>query len=871
MNDAVLSSKSLEPLMEIVFNACLENGEFQQVLGIALEAERLDVIQKTLEKSQLAVPVLEYVKKLALDSISKLSFRNEVLQLLVRSYSQKENPDLLSIAECWVYLEDAASVVECFKSLLLAHENQENRLLMAYQIAFNLVSIAPLAFVKTVMKQLSAVSFEATTAQDASAALLAHVLSILSGDKPRELLLQFLYRNNNIDRYILQTTKSFVNAKSSHQHTGMTFSHAIMQCGTSNDDFLRNNMEFLGHASNWSKFSATSSLGLIHMGQVKDSKQLLSAYLPKEDPAAGSSSSATPSPYSEGGSLFALGLVHANHGDQEIMNYLQRQLAAANANEVVQHGAALGIGVCGLASRELETYEALKGVLFADNAVAGEAAALAMGLIMAGTCRAEYVEELIQYAHDTQHEKIIRALGLGISMMVYGLEDEADLVISHLLEDKDPILRYGGVYAVGMAYSGTSNNEKIKKLLHVAVSDTNDDVRRAAVIAIGFLCFKKPEQVPKIVKLLCESYNPHVRFGAAMALGISCASSGGTRVAKEAVELLEPLVADMSDFVRQAALVALSMIMIQATEMMDEKVSQIRSLYAKIIADKREDSMTKFGAMLGQGILDAGGRNLTIQLASSTFSGANPDDPSNPSSATLHPSMPAVLGLALFSQYWYWFPMTNFVGLAFAPTHLTCLTVDLRAPKFELLAAMKDQRLFAYPPSSKPVLQEKPVKREAVALSTTAKANARASTSKGDEKMMEETPSTSSSVSAASAMPETSSSSSAPIKERTKAEAAASKEVKRQIVVENGSRVLPAQRPFITFSSKRFSPIVPNLKYGFIMVKDVRKEGTAEEEVKYIEESSIDTSGAQEIAKELTAADKIPEAKDDDEEMSLEI
>ena len=63
-------------------------------------------------------------------------------------------------------------------------------------------------------------------------------------------------------------------------------------------------------------------------------------------------------------------------------------------------------------------------------------------------------------------------------------------------------------------------------MLHFAVSDVNDDVRRAAVTALGFLLFKTPDQVPRLVQLLSESYNPHVRYGATLALGISCAGTG---------------------------------------------------------------------------------------------------------------------------------------------------------------------------------------------------------------------------------------------------------------------------------------------------------------------------------------------------------
>lgn len=36
-------------------------------------------------------------------------------------------------------------------------------------------------------------------------------------------------------------------------------------------------------------------------------------------------------------------------------------------------------------------------------------------------------------------------------------------------------------------------------------------VRRAAVLSLGFVLLNAPEQCPKIVRLLAESYNPHVR------------------------------------------------------------------------------------------------------------------------------------------------------------------------------------------------------------------------------------------------------------------------------------------------------------------------------------------------------------------------
>jgi 26S proteasome regulatory subunit N2 len=82
------------------------------------------------------------------------------------------------------------------------------------------------------------------------------------------------------------------------------------------------------------------------------------------------------------------------------------------------------------------------------------------------------------------------------------------------------------MYTIGLAYAGTANNQAIRKLLQVAVSDANDDVRRAAVTCLGFVLFRNHTQVPRVVQLLSQSYNPHVRQGATLALGISCAGTG---------------------------------------------------------------------------------------------------------------------------------------------------------------------------------------------------------------------------------------------------------------------------------------------------------------------------------------------------------
>lgn len=107
---------------------------------------------------------------------------------------------------------------------------------------------------------------------------------------------------------------------------------------------------------------------------------------------------------------------------------------------------------------------------------------------------------------------------------------------------------------------------------------------------------------------------------------------------------------------------SLAMILIQQNETMNPKTASIRKIYETMIGDKHEDSMAKFGAALSQGIIDAGGRNVTISMQNKSGSS----------------NMPAIVGMALFSQFWYWFPLAHSLSLAFTPTAIIGVNKDLQ-------------------------------------------------------------------------------------------------------------------------------------------------------------------------------------------------
>nr|CAB3482441.1 unnamed protein product [Digitaria exilis] len=806
----------LEAIVERMLDKCILDGKYQQAMGMAVECRRLDKLEGAISQCDNLHGALSYCINLSHQYVSHREYRLEILQCLVKIYQTSPNPDYLSICQCLMFLDEPETVASILDKLISGSNDDA---LLAYQTAFDLAENENQAFLLNVRNHLDALSSARSDADSratnaatepsgdvqmgddvnmpngtaltvdpvkvAHADRLTKIKNILSGETSIQLTLQFLYSHNRSDLLILKTIKQAVEMRNSVCHSATICSNAIMHAGTTVDTFLRENLEWLGRATNWSKFSATAGLGVIHRGHLQQGRALMAPYLPQNG-AVGSAS-----PYSEGGALYALGLIHANHGEG-IKEFLRESLRNTSS-EVVQHGACLGLGLAALGTADEEICEDIKNVLYTDSAVAGEAAGIGMGLLMVGTA-SEKATEMLAYAHDTQHEKIIRGLSLGIALTVYGREEEADTLIEQMTRDQDPILRYGGMYALALAYRGTANNKAIHQLLHFAVSDVSDDVRRTAVLALGFVLYNEPEQTPRIVSLLSESYNPHVRYGAALAVGISCAGTG----LSEAISLLEPLTSDVVDFVRQGALIAMAMVMIQINESYDSRVGAFRRKLEKIILDKHEDTMSKMGAILASGILDAGGRNVTIKLKSKSK----------------HDRLTAVIGLAVFTQFWYWYPLTYFISLAFSPTALIGLNSDLKVPKFEFLSNAKPS-LFDYPKPTTQQTATASVKVPTAILSTYAKAKSRAkkdAESKAKEKA-EVAPPPSEDASAASTSMQV---------DAAAAEKKGPEPEPQFQLLTNPARVIPTQEKFIKFlEDSRYEP-VKTAPSGFVLLRDLK-------------------------------------------------
>ncbi|KAH0504995.1 26S proteasome non-ATPase regulatory subunit 1 [Microtus ochrogaster] len=611
----------LEGIVNKMFQRCLDDHKYKQAIGIALETRRLDVFEKTILESNDVPGMLAYSLKLCMSLMQNKQFRNKVLRVLVKIYMNLEKPDFINVCQCLIFLDDPQAVSDILEKLV-----KEDNLLMAYQICFDLYESASQQFLSSVIQNLRTVGTPIASVPG----------STNTGTVPGS-------EKDSDSMETEEKTGSALVGKTPDTSPEPKDQTLKMIKILSGEMAIELHLQFLIRNNNTDLMILKNT-----KGHEKEALQLMATYLPK-DTSPGSA-------YQEGGGLYALGLIHANHGG-DIIDYLLNQLKNAS-NDIVRHGGSLGLGLAAMGTARQDVYDLLKTNLYQDDAVTGEAAGLALGLVMLGSKNAQAIEDMVGYAQETQHEKILRGLAVGIALVMYGRMEEADALIESLCRDKDPILRRSGMYTVAMAYCGSGNNKAIRRLLHVAVSDVNDDVRRAAVESLGFILFRTPEQCPSVVSLLSESYNPHVRYGAAMALGICCAGTGN----KEAINLLEPMTNDPVNYVRQGALIASALIMIQQTEITCPKVNQFRQLYSKVINDKHDDVMAKFGAILAQGILDAGGHNVTISLQSRTG----------------HTHMPSVVGVLVFTQFWFWFPLSHFLSLAYTPTCVIGLNKDLK-------------------------------------------------------------------------------------------------------------------------------------------------------------------------------------------------
>jgi 26S proteasome regulatory subunit N2 len=209
--------------------------------------------------------------------------------------------------------------------------------------------------------------------------------------------------------------------------------------------------------------------------------------------------------------------------------------------------------------------------------------------------------------------------------------------------------------------------------------------------------------------------------------------------------------------------------------------------------------MAKFGCALALGIIDAGGRNCTIGLQTPT--------------GMLN--MAAIVGMAVFTQYWYWFPLTHFLSLSFTPTAIIGVDQELDIPSFQFHSNTRPS-MFDYPPEAEFKAEEAPEKIKTAVLSTTAQDKRRKMVKERQRRResmdVDQTPTTPK-VSAADDEDKMDLDEDAKKDDKEKTDGAqesSKKKLEKEKVghnLGNMSRVLPPQVKYISFPEDRYVPV----------------------------------------------------------------
>jgi len=258
----------------------------------------------------------------------------------------------------------------------------------------------------------------------------------------------------------------------------------------------------------------------------------------------------------------------------------------------------------------------------------------------------------------------------------------------------------------------------------------------------------------------------------------------------------------------------------------------------QVINDKHEEVMCKMGAIMASGILDGGGRNVTVglRLRSGQF------------------RMSAAVGLTMFLQYWYWYPLTYFISLAFTPTAMIGLNADLKMPVFELTSEAKPS-LFAYPPPLSTVTATTVARAPTAVLSTTAKRKKKEAEKKKKAEVE-------GGAEASGEKEEKMETDEKEGEEVEKEAAPAKKEPEASSeTLANPCRVVLLQEKFIRFApGGRYQPVKPGCSAGILVFKDTTPDVPAE----LVSAVTLSASAAPDVAAPAAPATAAADAEEEE-------
>jgi len=262
-DDDALPIDKLQAVVQLMFERCYVEQNYEHALGIALEAREAVKVQEILGKCaetgniKKLYSVLQFAFQAATTLVSSKAFRFQVVQVIAKQLDAmwigEETPAgikkscAFSLANAHQVLRTSKPVAEIVSSLL---NGSDDDTLLGLQLCFDLVESGDQTFVNSVSACL-----KDGGAGEGNSVNHGKAMSILVGGFSSELAISFLHKNSDSDPLIMENMKQALEqrgaGRNSVLHNCAVLSHSYLNAGTTNDAFLRDNLEWMRKASNW--------------------------------------------------------------------------------------------------------------------------------------------------------------------------------------------------------------------------------------------------------------------------------------------------------------------------------------------------------------------------------------------------------------------------------------------------------------------------------------------------------------------------------------------------------------------------------------------------------------------------------------------
>ena len=271
--EIVYPAQKLENVVNVMFERCFQEGNFQHALGVAFEARQVDKVTEILDRCatssnvETLLETLKYALSSAGTLVTSKAFRSEMLMIVVK-YLQTLADDsavgtsiqkvaAVALMQAHQVLKNTVPVANIISKLL---DGSEDDALLALQLCFDLMETGDQHYINGVAKNLpektdsDSDESSAVSRSDEVWIRYEQALKVLTGGFASELSLSFLHKNSDSDPLIMQNLKKSLDergGRSSILHNCSVLTHSYLNAGTTNDAFLRNNLEWMKKASNW--------------------------------------------------------------------------------------------------------------------------------------------------------------------------------------------------------------------------------------------------------------------------------------------------------------------------------------------------------------------------------------------------------------------------------------------------------------------------------------------------------------------------------------------------------------------------------------------------------------------------------------------